>query len=105
MFYANCRFSGTDIRTAGDVLSAHLRSIVIIIVWCDLFDGDSHLSHQEAGIHVLRDPLSQLVGETQFVVPDIRLKAVVGDVLRKLIDQFPQQQVVRGYDAVCLQAD
>ena len=43
-------------------------------------DGYSHFFHQEAGIHVLRNSISELVGESQFVVSDVRFETIVVDI-------------------------
>jgi len=33
-----------------------------------LFDGYSHFPHQETSIHILCNPFSKLVGESEFIV-------------------------------------
>jgi len=43
-------------------------------------DGYSHFFHQEAGIHILRNSISELVGESQFVVSDVRFETIVVDI-------------------------
>jgi len=47
-----------------------------------------HLLHQEAGIHILGYPFSELVGKCQFVVLDIGLKTIILDLVREFLFKF-----------------
>lgn len=66
--------------------------------------GNAHLPHQEAGIHVLCHSFPQFVGEGELIVLDVGFEAVVPDFIGELLDEVAQQEVMGGDDAVGFQA-
>lgn len=73
---------------------------LFVLFW----QGNAHLPHQEAGVHVLRHTFPQLVGEGQFIVLDVSFETIIPDFVGELFDETAQQEVVGGDDAVGLQS-
>jgi hypothetical protein len=58
--------------------------------------------HQEAGIHVLGDSFSKLIGESQFVVLYVGFETIIAYLVGEMLFQIAQEKVVCGDDAIRL---